>query len=137
VYSPLIKQGEVDYLISFELLEALRYINWIKPGGTVILNNHSILPPSVSLGKMEYPKDVEQTFRQHFKENVWLVDGNLIAKRLGNIQVANVVLIGALSKFFPELQPQQWIDAIKELLPARLHAINIKAFEEGRSSIKA
>jgi indolepyruvate ferredoxin oxidoreductase, beta subunit len=137
VYSPLIKQGEVDYLISFELLEALRYINWVKPGGTIILNNNTILPPAVSLGKMEYPKDVEQIFRQHFKENVWLVDGNRIARALGNIQVANVVLIGALSNFFPELQPQRWIDEIKDLLPARLHPTNIRAFEEGRAAIKA
>jgi indolepyruvate ferredoxin oxidoreductase beta subunit len=137
VFSPLIKQGEVDYLISFELLEALRYINWVKPGGKVLLNNYSIFPPTVSLGKMEYPKDVEQTFRQHFKDNVWMVDGNRIAKSLGNIQVANVVLIGALSGFFPALQPQQWIEAIKELLPAKLHEINVKAFEAGRSAVKA
>jgi indolepyruvate ferredoxin oxidoreductase, beta subunit len=136
VFSPLIKQGEVDFLVSFELLEALRYINWVKPAGKVLLNNYSILPPTVSLGKMEYPKDVEQTFKQHFKENVWVVDGNRIAKALGNIQVANVVLIGALSSFFPELQPQQWIDAIKDLLPERLHEINGKAFEAGRSAVK-
>ena len=136
VFSPLIKQGEVDFLVSFELLEALRYINWVKPEGKVLLNNYSILPPTVSLGKMEYPKDVEQTFKQHFKENVWVVDGNRIAKALGNIQVANVVLIGALSSFFPELQPRQWIDAIKDLLPERLHEINGKAFEAGRSAVK-
>jgi len=136
VFSPLIKQGEVDFLVSFELLEALRYINWVKPAGKVLLNNYSILPPTVSLGKMVYPKDVEQTFKQHFKENVWVVDGNRIAKALGNIQVANVVLIGALSSFFPELQPQQWIDAIKDLLPERLHEINGKAFEAGRSAVK-
>jgi len=134
VFSPLIKQGEVDYLVSFELLEALRYINWVKPGGKVLLNNYSILPPTVSLGKMEYPKDVEKTFRQQFAENVWIVDGNRIAKALGNIQVANIVVIGALSNFFRDLQPQQWIDAIQDLLPARLHEINVKAFQEGRSS---
>jgi indolepyruvate ferredoxin oxidoreductase beta subunit len=135
VYSPLIKQGEVDFLVSFELLEALRYINWLKPGGTVILNNHSILPPSVSLGKMTYPKDVDQAFRQHFKENVWIVNGREIARGLGNIQVANVVLIGVLSKFFPELNEGQWIEAIKNLLPAKLHEINIKAFHEGRKAL--
>jgi indolepyruvate ferredoxin oxidoreductase beta subunit len=137
VNSPLIKQGEVDYLVSFELLEALRYINWVKPGGKIIINDHSILPPSVSLGKMEYPRDIEQTFREHFNENVWVVNGNGIAKGLGNIQVANVVLIGALSNFFPELNPEQWIAAIQDLLPARLHAINIKAFRAGRAAIKA
>jgi indolepyruvate ferredoxin oxidoreductase beta subunit len=136
VFSPLIKQGEADFLVSFELLEALRYINWLKPAGKVLLNNYSIFPPAVSLGKMEYPKDVEQTFRRHFKENVWVVDGNGIARSLGNIQVANVVLIGALSAFFPDLQPQQWIEAIKELLPVRLHEINGKAFEAGRAAIK-
>jgi indolepyruvate ferredoxin oxidoreductase beta subunit len=84
---------------------------------------------------MEYPKDVEQTFRKYFKDSVWIINGSEIAKALGNIQVANVVLIGALSIFFPELDKEQWIDAIKELLPARLHELNIKAFHEGRSAV--
>jgi indolepyruvate ferredoxin oxidoreductase beta subunit len=136
VYSPLIKQGEVDYLISFELLEALRYMNWVKPEGKVILNNFSILPPAVNLGKMEYPKNVEKTFKKHFKENIWLVNGYEIAKGIGNIQVANVVLLGALSNFFPELKVEQWVDAIKSLLPDKLHDINVKAFDEGRAAIK-
>jgi indolepyruvate ferredoxin oxidoreductase, beta subunit len=135
VYSPLIKQGDVDFLVSFELLEALRYINWVKPGGTIILNNQSILPPSVSLGKMTYPGDVEQTFRQYFKQNVWVVNGREIARKLGNIQVANVVLLGTLSKFFPELGDEQWAEAIRNLLPDRLHEINIKAFLEGRKAV--
>jgi indolepyruvate ferredoxin oxidoreductase beta subunit len=135
VYSPLIKQGDVDYLISFELLEALRYLNWVKPEGKIILNNFSILPPSVSLGKMEYPKDVERTFKKYFKESVWLINGYEIAKNLGNLQVANVVLIGALSSFFPELNEEQWIDAIKSLLPDRLHEINVLAFNEGKAAM--
>ena len=135
VNSPLIKQGDVDYLVSFELLEALRYLNWVKPEGKIIINNFSVLPPSVSLGKMEYPKNVEQTFKKHFKDNVWVVNGYEIAKNIGNLQVANVVLIGALSNFFPELKAEQWIDAIKSLLPDRLHDINNKAFNEGKAAI--
>jgi indolepyruvate ferredoxin oxidoreductase, beta subunit len=136
VHSPLIKQGDVDYLISFELLEALRYLNWLKPDGKVLLNNHTIFPPSVSLGKMEYPKDALQTFRTHFKDQVWVVDGSTIAKNLGSIQVANVVLIGAFSNFFPELAAEQWTEAIKALLPERLHEINLNAFQEGRTAIE-
>lgn len=135
VYSPLIKQGDVDYLVSFELLEALRYLNWVKPEGKILLNNFSILPPSVSLGKMEYPGDIEQTFRKYFRENVWLINGYEIAKNIGNLQVANVVLIGALSCFFPELKEEQWKDAIRSLLPERLHEINILAFNEGKAAI--
>ena len=68
---------------------------------------------------MEYPKDVEKTFKKHFKENVWLVNGYEIAKGIGNVQVANVVLLGALSNFFPELKAEQWTDGIKSLLPAK------------------
>jgi indolepyruvate ferredoxin oxidoreductase beta subunit len=136
VYSPLIKQGDVDYLVSFELLEALRYLSWVKPEGRVILNNFSILPPAVNLGKMKYPKDVDKTFKKHFKDNVWLVNGYEIAKSIGNTQVANVVLLGALSNFFPELKAEQWTGGIRSLLPARLHEINVKAFDEGRSAIK-
>jgi indolepyruvate ferredoxin oxidoreductase beta subunit len=135
VYSPLIKQGEVDFLVSFELLEGLRYINWVKPDGKVILNNYSILPPSVSLGRMKYPEDVDKIFKRYFKDNVWTIDGYGIAKRLGNAQAANLVLIGALSRFFQEIGEKQWLAAIKELLPARLHEINIKAFHEGRHLI--
>jgi indolepyruvate ferredoxin oxidoreductase beta subunit len=135
VYSPLIKQGEADFLVAFELLEALRYINWVKPDGKIILNNYSILPPSVSLGQMKYPEDVEKTFKRYFKENVWTIDGYGIAKKLGNAQVANIVLVGALSRFFEEVSENQWVKVIKELLPARLQEINIKAFHEGRNSI--
>ena len=135
VYSPLIKKGDADFLVSFELLEALRYINWVKPEGRIILNNHSILPPAVNLGKMEYPSDVAETFKKHFKENVWIVNGQAIAKKLGNIQVANVVLIGALSIFFPDLDARQWIDVIKDILPAKLHEINVQAFHEGQRAI--
>jgi indolepyruvate ferredoxin oxidoreductase, beta subunit len=135
VYSPLIKQGEADFLVAFELLEGLRYINWVKPDGRIILNNHSILPPSVNLGQMQYPDDVEETFNRYFKESVWTIDGYGIAKRLGNPQGANVVLIGALSRFFEEISEDQWLEGIKELLPAKLHEINVKAFQEGRNSI--
>ena len=136
VYSPLIKQGDADFLVSFELLEALRYINWVKPEGKVILNNHKILPPAVNLGKMEYPDDIEGTFKKHFKEKVWIVNGRDIAKGLGNIQVANVVLLGSLSNFFPDLDADPWIDVIKSILPPRLHEINEQAFQEGRKAIE-
>jgi indolepyruvate ferredoxin oxidoreductase beta subunit len=134
VYSPLIAYGEADYLISFELLEALRYINWVKPNGKVILNQQAILPPAVSLGQMEYPKDIEATFRKYFKDNVRVINGQEIARRLGNIQAANVVLLGAFSNFFPKIKEEQWTDAIKALLPAKIHDLNIKAFHEGRKA---
>ena len=136
VYSPLIKYGDVDYLISFEMLEAARYINWVKPEGKIIINKQEILPPAVSLGQMAYPKDIEKMFKKYFKDNVWIVNGQEIARKLGNIQAANVVLVGAFSNFFPEFKEEQWTDAIKELLAAKLHELNIKAFHEGRKALQ-
>jgi indolepyruvate ferredoxin oxidoreductase beta subunit len=136
VYSPLIKYGEVDFLLSFELLEALRYINWVKPEGKIVINRQAILPPAVTLGQMEYPGGVEETFRKHFKNHVWIVNGREIARRLGNIQAANVVLVGAFSNFFPEIKEEQWKEAIKVFLPEKLHDLNLNAFDEGKKTLE-
>jgi indolepyruvate ferredoxin oxidoreductase beta subunit len=135
VYSSLIKYGDVDYLLSFEMLEALRYINWVKPEGKILINKQEIFPPSVSLGNMAYPQEVEKTFKKYFKNNIWMIDGQGIAKKLGNAQAANVVLVGAFSNFFPAVKDEQWMDAIKGLLAPKLHDLNIKAFYEGKKSI--
>jgi indolepyruvate ferredoxin oxidoreductase, beta subunit len=135
VYSPLITYGEVDYLLSFELLEAFRYINWLRPEGKIVINNQKILPPAVSLGQAEYPADVEKTFRKNFKNSVWVIDGQGIARGLGNVQAANIVLVGAFSNFFPTVNEDMWIEAIKELLPVKLHDLNVKAFYEGKKQL--
>jgi indolepyruvate ferredoxin oxidoreductase beta subunit len=135
VYSPLIKYGDADFLLSFEELEALRYINWVKPEGKIIINKQEIFPPAVNLGNMAYPQDVAKTFKKYFKNNVWVIDGQGIAKKLGNAQAANVVLVGAFSTFFPEFKDSDWIDAIKGLLAAKLHDLNVKAFYEGKKAM--
>ncbi len=132
VYSPLIKYGDVDFLLSFELLEALRYINWVKPEGKIVINRQEIFPPGVNLGTAKYPQEVEKTFKKFFKENVHVIDGQEMARKLGNTQAANVVLVGAFSNFFPEITDGQFIDAIKTLLAPKLHDLNVKAFYEGR-----
>jgi len=106
----------------------------VKPDGKVVINQQIILPPAVSLGQTEYPKDVEKTFKKYFKDSVRIINGQEIARKLGNIQAANVVLIGAFSNFFPEIKEGQWTDAIKALLAEKLHELNIKAFHEGRKA---
>ena len=136
VYSPLIKQGDVDFLLSFELLEAIRYINWVKPEGRVIINNQTVFPPAVNLGLMEYPKDVVKTFKKYFKDNLHMIDGQNIAKNLGNLQAANVVLVGAFSSFFPEFKDEQFVEAIKSLLAPKLHDLNVRAFYEGKKAME-
>jgi indolepyruvate ferredoxin oxidoreductase, beta subunit len=134
VYSPLIKYGDVDFLVSFEQLEALRYINWVKDGGKVVINNQQVLPPAVNLGQAIYPQDVEKTFKKFFKENVHMINGQEIAQKLGDVRAANVVLVGSFSNFF-KFKEETWINALTALLPAKIHELNIAAFKEGRKAL--
>jgi len=135
VYSPIIKQGEVDILFSFEELEGLRWLNYVKPDGVILLNNHKINPPAVNLGQMEYPKDIPGIIRKRF-DRFHLVDGTKLALEAGNIRAANVVLLGAISNLF-EIEEPLWIEVILRHLPPRLHEVNRKAFAMGRAQIKA
>jgi indolepyruvate ferredoxin oxidoreductase beta subunit len=81
-------------------------------------------------------RKVDETFKKYFKNNAYIIDGQNIAKNLGNLQAANVVLVGAFSSFFPELKEGQFVKAIKSLLAPKLHDLNIKAFYEGKKAME-
>jgi len=133
VYSPLIKEGEVDILFAFEQLEGLRWINYLRPIGKIVMNDHKINPPAVNLGEMEYPKDIPETIQSKIK-NFYLVKGTEIALQLGDVRAANVVLLGAISKFF-EVNEDLWLKTILNYLPPKVHELNRKAFSAGRDQI--
>jgi indolepyruvate ferredoxin oxidoreductase, beta subunit len=133
VYSPLIKEGEADILFAFEQLEGLRWVNHLKLNGKIVMNDNKINPPAVNLGEMEYPKDIPKMIRSKIK-NFYLVKGTEIALQLGDVRAANVVLIGAISKFF-ELNEDLWLKTILNYLPAKVHELNKKAFSAGRDQI--
>jgi len=133
VYSPLIKQGEVDLLFAFEQLEGLRWINHLKPNGRVVMNDYKINPPIVNLGEMEYPKGIPEIIKSKFKD-FYLVKGTEIALQIGDVRAANVVLLGAISKFF-EVGADLWLNTILKYLPTKVHELNKKAFSAGRDQI--
>jgi len=135
VYSPIIKQGEVDILFSFEQLEGLRWLNYLKPDGVILLNNHRVNPPAVNLGQMEYPGDIPGIIRKRF-DKFHLVDGTKLALEAGNVRAANVVLLGAISKLF-DMEEALWVETVLRHLPQRVHEVNKKAFLMGRAQIKA
>jgi len=133
VYSPLIKEGEVDILFAFEQLEGLRWINYLRPTGKIVMNDHKVNPPAVNLGEMEYPKGVPEIVRSKIK-NFYLVKGTEIALQLGDVRAANVVLLGAISKFF-EVNGDLWLKTILNNLPPKVHELNRKAFSAGSDQI--
>jgi indolepyruvate ferredoxin oxidoreductase beta subunit len=133
VYSPLIKEGEADILFAFEQLEGLRWVNHLRLNGKIVMNDNKINPPAVNLGEMEYPKAIPKMIRSKIK-NFYLVKGTEIALQLGDVRAANVVLLGAISKFF-ELNEDLWLKTILNYLPAKVHELNKKAFSAGREQI--
>ena len=134
VYSPLIKYGDVDFLISFELLEGLRYINWVKKGGKVLLNHQEVYPPAVNLGKMKYPEDVAKTFKKLFKGNAFVIKALEIATKCGDARAVNIVTLGAFSNFF-DIKDEIWERNLLQFLPEKVHQLNLNAFREGKMAI--
>ncbi len=136
VWSPLIKEGEVDLLLAFEKLEAARWSHYLRPGGIAIVNNHELPPPSVSQGHERYPSHEEITdILKQQTDRVYFIDGTRQARELGNVRTLNILMLGCLSLFTP-LKISVWKNSISQHLPANIREINLTAFEQGRKEIK-
>jgi indolepyruvate ferredoxin oxidoreductase, beta subunit len=135
VHSPMISPGEVDFLIAFEKSEAVRFIHYLSPTGTLLVNDHIIVPVTVTTGAETYPsnKDIQQTLDGYTKNKVW-VDGVGEARKAGNAKAGNVVVLGALSTFF-DFPVEEWISVLEGRVPPRYLEINKKAFQAGRDLV--
>ncbi len=128
VYSPILGRGQADILVAFEKMEALRWSEYLKPEGIIIVNNYEIPSLPIATGQIEYPKGIIEELQKKFKTIV--IDAGKIASELGNIKTQNIVLFGSLVKAF-NLDEVDWMDILKEILPERMLDINIKAFNKG------
>jgi indolepyruvate ferredoxin oxidoreductase beta subunit len=129
VHSPLIDPGQADFLVAFETMEAVRYLPFLKKDSKVIVNTQQIAPPSVATGKMAYPADLLSQLTSRGLA-VYSLDGFSIAKGVGEIRTANLVLVGALSTFLP-VGEEVFLAVLQEKIPRKLEE-NIAAFQEGR-----
>jgi indolepyruvate ferredoxin oxidoreductase beta subunit len=132
VYSPLIGLGEADMLLAFEEAEALRYAEFLKPGGAAVVNIHVIEPITVTSGGAHYPteEEVKAVFGR-LTEHFYLVPGAQIAQELGNARAANVVLLGTLSTFL-DVPQETWLEVIEARVPPKYVELNRQAFVRGR-----
>ena len=129
VSSPVIDKKSADIMLAFEMLEAMRWMEYIKKDGILILNTQRIDPMPVIMRKAQYPDDA----LSHLKdaaENIVSIDALKIATGLGNRKVVNIVMLGTLAKHL-KLDHDIFIESIHENVPARFLDINIKAFEKG------
>lgn len=132
VYSPIIGRGGADALVAFEKMEAVRYAEYLKPSGTVLVNDYEIAPMPVASGAAVYPQGTIEAVSAAFK--TYAVHAAEIAKGLGNAKCMNVVLLGAMVKAF-SLPDADWEALVKAELPAKLHALNLAAFRAGLSAL--
>jgi indolepyruvate ferredoxin oxidoreductase beta subunit len=130
VYSPVIAEREADLLVSFEKMEALRWIHYLAPGGTVIVNEQEIVPS----GLEEYPEGLGDEIRARVPDSLF-VDALRLANEAGHARAANTVMLGAFSNYlnFPE---EDWKGAIQGRVPKKTIDVNLKAFELGRNATK-
>jgi len=134
VYSPLIEAGDADIVVSFEMLEALRYLPYMNNGTRVIVNTQKILPAPVATGMDIYPADVLDQLRQRGL-SVFPIDAFDIAESIGETRAVNMVLVGALSVFLP-LEESIFMQAIKKRIPEKIRKVNIEAFIKGKETLK-
>lgn len=135
VYSPLIEPGSADIAVSFELLEALRYLPYYHKDTKVIVNTQKILPAPVTMGIETYPADVLEQLRSK-DLSVFPVDAFEVARSVGQTKAVNMVLVGALSLFL-DLDEKMFLDVIAERVPEKIREINREAFLKGKRIIQA
>ncbi len=130
VYSPVIDKGEADYIVSFELLEAARWTEYLKPNGKIITNTQQINPMPVIIGAMAYPEDLLSKM-QEAGVDVDAMDALTLAEQAGSPKAVNLVLMGRLSRYF-DIPQEEWIAAIEASVPPKFLEMNKIAFELGR-----
>ena len=132
VYSPIIDKGEADFIISFELLEAARYTEYLKKDGRIITNTQQINPMPVITGAASYPNSLDEKMAAA-GINLDAFDALSLAEEAGNAKAVNLVLLGRLSKYF-DFTDEEWMTAIEESVPAKFLELNKKAFLLGREA---
>ncbi|HEX3047325.1 MAG TPA: indolepyruvate oxidoreductase subunit beta [Bacillota bacterium] len=132
VFSPLIEKGEADVILAFEKLEAFRWADYLNPDGTMIVNTQQIDPMPVITGTAKYPESIIEKLTGKIK-HIAAVDALKTARECGNIKAVNIVLIGLLAKSIP-FEKEVWLEAIREVVPAKVLEVNLRAFEAGYSA---
>jgi indolepyruvate ferredoxin oxidoreductase beta subunit len=132
VHTPVIMEGEANFLLALEELEALRWAHFVRPGGLIVADRRHIPPASVTAGGEEYPEDIVARLEE-FAE-VLSVPGYEIALELGVPRAANVVLLGAMSSRVPGFGEEEWAAAVKAHVPEKYLDVNLQAFERGRAA---
>lgn len=132
VYSPVIDEGEADIILSFELLEAARYLRFLKKGGRIIVNTQRMDPMPVITSAAAYPENLVEKMKSAGAD-VDAADFLSLANQAGSARAVNVALLGRLSRLLPEITEETWLEAIAKGVPPKFVDVNQQAFLLGRA----
>lgn len=130
VYSPIVDKGQTDFIVSFEMLEAARYTEYLKTDGQIVVNTQNIEPMPVITGAAEYPTNLQEKI-QAANIKIDALDCLTLAEQAGTSKAVNIVLMGRLSKYM-DFPLETWLQAIEKLVKPQFLEINKKAFLLGR-----
>lgn len=132
VFSPVTPEGTLDYLVAFELLEALRWVKEVSPQGTILVGDQKVPPVSATGETIAYPEEEKaMAALRSAAKRVFRIPALHIAGEMGETRVANVVVLGALSRLL-EVPLSAWTAGLAAQLPAGLVDLNQRAFAQGR-----
>lgn len=131
VYSPVIEKGEADIIVSFELLEAARWLSYLKKGGHLITSTQTLDPMPVITGAAQYPTDIVEKIKG-MGVDIIAADALSLAEEAGNAKASNVVLMGLIASKM-SFDDSVWKEAIKNCVPEKFLELNLKAFELGKN----
>lgn len=132
VYSPIIDKGEADFILSFEMLEAARWTEYLAPDGIILTNTQQVNPMPVITGAAEYPAELEEKLKA-LGVKLDAFDALSIAEQAGSSKAVNIVLLGRLSKYF-DFTEEEWMNAIETSVPPKFLEMNKKAFALGKDA---
>ena len=132
VYSPVIEIGGADMIVSFEKVEALRYLKYLKEGGTIVANNYKMESVATITGKAEYK--VEEVDKKLKELNAKVINAADKATELGNAKVMNIILLGTVIKGM-HLEDIDWEQIIRDNVKEKFIDINIRALHEGMALV--
>ena len=136
IFSPVIEKGRADFLVAFEMLEALRWSDYLSGDGLALVNRQKINPITVARGggEVKYPADPEALLKDRCAE-LKVIDGVGIAAGEGLSKAVNIAVLGALSRRL-RFEPGLWRQAIGAAVPGPTVDLNLAVFDAGRRAME-
>ena len=133
VNSPVIGKGAADVVVAFEKMEAVRYADYLKPGGVAVINDYEMASSSIAAGLCEYPAGCLEAMEGRFRCHV--LKAEAIAHALGSAKCMNIVLFGSMVKALRMEDLVDWESVIADTVPAKFRELNLRAYHAGYDAV--